>query len=181
MHNIYHTLYWNPLLEHFLGWSGLIRLRSVQFQSLWWYKWSQPQLSTLSLRYLVLIVDNFLKIIFYAVILPVAGVYNYSCHRVWLFYSYFPKLFTLRSVKLTLHYTNVHTHMHHQQHPSTPTWRTHSASPPLLPCPKRRQNKGEERESGRAKMGKGTLWSGFPSQWVCRPSPQDVSPFAERE
>lgn len=36
MHNIYHILYLNPLLEHFLGGSDLIKSRSVQLVSLWW-------------------------------------------------------------------------------------------------------------------------------------------------
>lgn len=46
MHNIYHILYLNPLLEHFLGWSDFITLIWDGFTmvDLWWI-WSVEMIS----------------------------------------------------------------------------------------------------------------------------------------
>lgn len=46
MHNIYHTLYLNPLLEHFLGLSGLIKSRSASFPIVdLWQIWNVETIS----------------------------------------------------------------------------------------------------------------------------------------
>lgn len=136
-----------------------------------------------SVRCLVLNVDLFL-IIFHAATLPIAcEVYNYSCHKVRLFYSYFPNSPPLLHVLSSSHCIILMIiHACGATAATTTTSIPTSTHPLALPFPsslalkegRTRERKERERES---EMGKGKLWSGFPSQWVCRPSPRDVSPL----
>lgn len=103
--------------------------------------------------------NSFFKMIFYAVVLPKAGVfYNYTCHNLCLFYSYFPNSRPLLHVLSGSHciiLMIIHTCASTSTQAPPPHAPIQAPLPSsLLPYPKRRQNKGEERESGRAKWGR---------------------------
>ena len=85
------------------------------------------------------------------------------------------------TVKLGTHYSNDHTHIHIAtatatlQHPLPPHAPTHT-HPPFPPALKEDWTR-ERRDTEREKFRRRKLWSGFPMQRVCRPSPRDVSPL----
>lgn len=128
--------------------------------------------------------NSFFKIIFYAVVLPKAGVfYNYTCHNLCLFYSYFPNSRPLLHVLSGSHCIILMIiHMRQHQHPSTPTSCTHSGSPPLpssLILKEGRTRERKERVGERNGEGKALKWLSIA---VSLPAvfPRRVT-FAERE